>query len=256
MIKSRSLLAKLAKRFPKSIAKKYGDTVGLMCGDLPETTQKIVLCLDMDDTILDRVLSEKPDLIITHHPFIYKSRAQVFKNDPKRTALVETLEAKGMCVLSYHTNFDEGQGGMNDALAEALKLFDIHPLIGDPMARAGVLAEPMPVKTFAKYAKKLLNVDYGLLIAKGKPIISSVAIVGGGGSRTYSIAQTENIDLFISGDAPHHVRRGIVVDGYNYLDLPHEIERIFIPTMKKRLLEIDPSLNIVTIDHEELPEVI
>ncbi len=256
MIKSRSLLAKLAKRFPKSIAKKYGDTVGLMCGDLPQTTQKIVLCLDMDDTILDRVLSEKPDLIITHHPFIYKSRAKVFKSDPKRKALVEALEAKGMCVLSYHTNFDEGQGGMNDALAEALKLFDIHPLIGDPMARAGVLAEPMPVKTFAKYAKKLLNVDYGLLIAKGKPIISSVAIVGGGGSRTYSIAQAENIDLFISGDIPHHVRRGVVVDGYNYLDLPHEIERIFIPTMKKRLLEIDPSLNIVTIDHEELPEVI
>ena len=256
MMKTRSLLAKLAKRFPQSIAKKYDDHVGLMCGVLPQTTQKVLLVLDMDSTLLDRVLEEKPDLVISHHPFIYKSRAQVFKNDPKRKQLVETLEANGICVLSYHTNFDEGQGGMNDALAEALKLKDIHPLIGDPMARAGVLAEPLDVKTFSKYAKKLLNVDYGLLIAKGKPMVSSIAIVGGGGSRSYSIAQAENIDLFISGDIPHHVRRGVVVDGYNYLDLPHEIERIFIPTMKKHLLEMDPTLNIVTIDHEKLPEVI
>lgn len=256
MIKSRSLLAKLAKRFPQSIAQKYHDYVGVMCGRLPENVRKVVVCLDMDATLLDRVLIEKPDLIMTHHPFVYGTRAQVFKNDEKRKALIETLEANGLCVVSYHTNFDEGQGGMNDALAEALGLKGIHPLIGDPMARAGTLSEPMAVQTFSKYAKKVLKVDYGMLIAEGKPIISSVAIVGGGGSRTYGIAQNEGIDLFISGDAPHHVRRGVVVDQYNYLDLPHEIERIFIPTMKKILLGIDPSLEVVTIDHEDLPEII
>ena len=43
---------------------------------------------------------------------------------------------------------------------------------------------------------------------------------------------------------------------WNYLDLPHEIEKIFMPTMKKLLLEIDDSFDITIIDHEELPKVI
>jgi putative NIF3 family GTP cyclohydrolase 1 type 2 len=61
---------------------------------------------------------------------------------------------------------------------------------------------------------------------------------------------------FISGDAPHHVRRDIVLREYNYLDLPHEIERIFISQMGKILKEIDADLEVIAINHEETPEVI
>ena len=42
----------------------------------------------------------------------------------------------------------------------------------------------------------------------------------------------------------------------NYLDLPHEIEKIFMPQMKKLLLEMDDSLEIIIVDHEKLPKVI
>ena len=67
----------------------------------------------------------------------------------------------------------------------------------------------------------------------------------------------ETLDfLFISGDAPHHVRRDIILHKYNYLDLPHEIERIFVAQMSKILKEINGDLNIIAINHEETPEVI
>ncbi|MFA5503551.1 MAG: hypothetical protein WDA35_04150, partial [Bacilli bacterium] len=61
---------------------------------------------------------------------------------------------------------------------------------------------------------------------------------------------------YLSGDAPHHVRRDIVTSNYNYLDLPHEIEKIFLVTMKDILLSYDSSLEIVIIDHEKVPLVI
>ncbi|MCX5775705.1 MAG: Nif3-like dinuclear metal center hexameric protein [Firmicutes bacterium] len=256
MIKTRTLLAKLAKPFPKRLAVPYHDYVGLMCGKLPETVSKVFLCLDMDASLLELVKAERPDVIITHHPFIYGTLAKVLKNDDKKKALVEQLQLLNIPVLSFHTNFDEGQGGMNDALAAALNLKDIHPLVGDAMARAGRLETPMPIEAYAKLAKKQLHVSYGLLIAKGKPIIETVAIIGGGGSSSYGIAQAEGIDLYISGDAPHHIRRNIVIDGYNYLDLPHEIEKIFMPTMREIILNIDPLMEIVTVDHEKLPKVI
>jgi hypothetical protein len=38
--------------------------------------------------------------------------------------------------------------------------------------------------------------------------------------------------------------------------VPHEVEKIFMPQMKKILLEIDPTLNVLMVDHEEMPKVI
>ena len=81
-------------------------------------------------------------------------------------------------------------------------------------------------------------------------------MIGGGGSREFINAKLEGYDVYISGDTPHHVRRDIIANHYNYLDVSHEVERIFIPQMKKILLEIEPTLHVETIDHEELPELI
>ncbi len=244
MIKTSSLIAKLAKRFPKRFAKEYHDHVGLMVGPLPAYLSSIYLALDFDETVYEDALAFKPDLIITHHPFIYGSRAKIAKTDPDKAALIHRVEHDGLRIYSLHTNFDRGRGGMNDALAEALGLEDIHPLVNDPMARGGRLKTPLSVEEAAIYAKKQLNATYGLLLPYGKQIVSRIAIVGGGGSKSHAIAMDEGYDMYISGDAPHHVRRSIINRHFNYLDLPHEIESIFMDQMEKLLIEIDPSLII------------
>ena len=253
---TRQMLLKLSKRFPKRIAKMNHDRVGLMTGKLPDEIHKILLCLDCDHEILSQIKEFKPDLILTHHPFIYGTRAFILSHDPVKKALVDELDSLGIPVYSMHTNFDTGIGGMNDALAEALGLLDIKVSEKDPMMRGGRLPSPMNVEDFARFAKERFDVDYSLLIAKGKPVVESVAIIGGGGSRRWSLAKEEGYDIFISGDAPHYVRRDVVLNNYNYLDMPHEIEKIFMPQMKKILLELDDSLEILTIDHEKLPKVI
>ena len=255
-MKTDILLKKLAKRFPKRFAKENHDFVGLMTGRKPNEIHKILLALDLDWEILDFVKEQKPDVIITHHPFIYGPKHIVLKNDMSKRSLVEEINRLNIPVYSYHTNFDAGKGGMNDALAERLHLKDVYAPEKDKMMRIGYLDEEMDVIDFAKYAKKQFDVDYSLLINKGKSNIKKVGIIGGGGSHQWKIAKDEDCDIYISGDAPHHVRREIVNDKFNYLDMPHEIEKIFMPTMKKILLEIDNSLEIMTIDHEKLPLVI
>ena len=254
---TRQLLLKLSKRYPKRYAKFYHDYVGLMTGKLPEEVKKIVLCLDFDEQVLPLVKEEKPDLIITHHPFIYGTRAKVFKFDKFKEQLCKEIDAIGIPVYSMHTNFDSGKDGMNDALAEVLGLENVY---GTPekdfCMRIGELKDAMPVREFAEFAKARLNVDYALLIDEGSPIIKKVGIIGGGGSRDWPIARDEGCDIYISGDISHHVRREIVCQHFNYLDVPHEVERIFMPQMKKVLLEIDPTLEILMVDHEEEPTVI
>lgn len=257
-MKTKALIRKLATRFPKRIAEK-GDRVGLMTGTLKEETKRIVVCLDFDEEVMERLenlQNPQVDLIITHHPYIYKSRYQVLKNDEIKRRLTEKIDALGIPVYSMHTNFDSGKDGMNDALASALNLLDISQLETMPMSRGGRLAHKMNIHDFAKEAARLLNVPYGLLTHAGKEEIESVAIVGGGGGYLFQNALAEGYDLFISGDAPHHVRRDVVARHYNYLDLPHEIERIFIPQMTKILHEMDGDLEIIAINHEETPIVI
>ena len=256
MIEMNVILRKLAKSFPKRFAKMNHDHVGLMTGKKPDKVQKVFLCLDLDWEVLPMVKEFKPDVIITHHPFIYGTRAMVLKHDENRRMLVEEIDGLGIPVYSFHTNFDTGKGGMNDALSNALGLKNIYAPAKDPMMRIGELETPLLAVEFAKKAKTVFNVSYALLINSGAEIIKKVGIVGGGGSRGWRLAQEEGCDIYISGDAPHYVRRDVVNAHYNYLDMPHEIEKIFMPTMKNILLGIDPTLEIMTVDHEKLPQVI
>lgn len=251
---TKTLLIKLSKKFPKKYAKEYHDFVGLMCGTLPNEVKKIAICLDFDETIFPEVMANKPDLIITHHPFIYGSKSKVLKYDEKKRNLVEKLEKAGVPVYSFHTNFDRGNGGMNDALAEKLELINIKTLDTYPMARGGDLPYEMDIYELTKYLCEKLNVSYGHSINAGKKIIKNIAIIGGGGWREFKNAQLEGYDCYISGDIPHHGRRDVILNNYNYIDLPHEIENIFMERMKEILLNIDSSLEITTIYHEKNPE--
>lgn len=255
-MKTNVMLNKLAKRFPKKFAKMNHDHVGLMTGKRPEEVHKIFLCLDMDFDVLPQVIAAKPDVVISHHPFIFGTRARVFKYDLMKKELAEKMDSLGIPVYSFHTNFDTGRGGMNDALAEALGLENIYAPEKNIMMRIGELKEAMDVEEFASFARKAFNVDYSLLVDAGNKKIKKVGIIGGGGARSWTLAKDEGCDIYLSGDAPHYVRRDVVNNKFNYLDMPHEIEKIFMPTMKKLLLEMDPTLEIIEVDHEKLPKVI
>lgn len=258
-MKTKILLKRLSKLFPKRLAAGY-DHVGLQVGKIPEEVNTIFLCLDFDCFVLEYLenkdLLDKVDLIITHHPFIFGKKSIVLKNDEKKRELYYKMEELNIPIYSYHTNFDTGKSGMNDALTSLLELENVKPLELDPCARGGNLKEPLEVHDFAKYALEKLRVPYGALIAEGNKEIKSVAIVGGGGWSTHKAAQLEGYDIFISGDIPHHGRRDIVINHYNYLDVPHEVENEFMNQFKKVLLSIEPSLNVLTLKHEQIPEII
>ena len=102
---TKSLLIKLSKYYPRKIAKKYGDFHGLMVGKLKDETNKILLCLDLDYTIYDEVKKFNPDLIITHHPFIFGNKKEVLENDPIKKELYDKLIKDNIPVYSIHTAF-------------------------------------------------------------------------------------------------------------------------------------------------------
>lgn len=251
MIRTRSLIRRLATLYPQSLREPW-DRGGLMCGTLPLETGKVLLLLDLDEIAWEKGKEFRPDLVITHHPFLFGPKGKVFREDPRKEALYEEISESGTAVLSYHTNFDSAPYGMNEALAERLGLLDAHPVPECPMMWGGSLPEEMETGAFARRAVALLGSGHGSLI-KGRERVRTVAIIGGGGSREWRIAMEKGFDIYLSGDCPHHARRDIVRYGYSYLDLPHEIERIFMDRMREVLLGMDPTLEILALDHEEEP---
>lgn len=255
MIKRKELMRKLYKKYPRKIALKNNDYVGIMVNAKKENISNIVLCLDLDAEVIDKI-PFNTDLIITHHPFLYgKSKSQILKNDALRNEWTNLLLEKNISVVSMHTNFDEANDGMNDVLVEKLALKNVYSPSKMPMMRIGELEFSLPREEFVKLVKEKLNVSYALLQGYGKSEIKKVAIIGGGGSSYFNIALEENADIYISGDAPHHIRRSIFNYRFNYLDIPHEVERVFMNKMKAVLLKIDNTLNITIIDHEQEAKV-
>ena len=254
-MKSKVLIRKLFKMFPTKIAKKYHDFVGKMTVPLKEETNKVLICLDVSKAVCDYAIKNDVDLIISHHPFIYGKKKYVLL-DPLKNQLYNELVNHNIPVYSFHTNFDEGIGGMNDALANALNLIMIDEINNCPLGRCGYLIEEMDVYDFAKYALKCLNIDYGQLIAEGNKLISKVGIIGGAGSREYHYAYEDGCDIYISGDTPYHIRREIIDKKLNYLHLDHEIEKIFITRMKDIISNIDSSLEIIEFDDVKQPSLI
>lgn len=245
----------LGRKFPKRLAEEY-DYVGLMAGIIPHEINKVLLCLDYDEEVHEIAKSYRPDLILTHHPFIYGTKKYVFEHYPFKKALYDEVEKEGFTIYSMHTNFDAAKDGMNDALTIALGLKDIYAPDCCPMMRIGYLSNEMEINEFAKYAKKCLKVNYGMLLPFGNKMIKKVGIIGGGGNGEYPFAIQEGCDIYISGDVPHHVRRGIISSKFNYLDLPHEIEKIFITQMKNIINNIDSGIDVLCVDHEKEPLII
>ncbi|MCI2068870.1 MAG: Nif3-like dinuclear metal center hexameric protein [Bacilli bacterium] len=255
MIEGKKLIREIYKRYPKKLSESW-DHPGKQVGVLPEVIKKVLLCLDFDQTIYQKAKELQPDLIITHHPFIFGTVFKVLKNDEvRKETYFKVQDEMKSCIYSFHTCFDTAKGGMNDLLSNKLGLENTYIPKTNKTMRVGYLPQEITRNDFIPYALNRLNAPYGLLVKGKKEKIRKVALIGGGGASFYKDAILEEADIYISGDMSHHVRREITERDFNYLDVPHEIERIFLSGMEKTLLQIDPSLVIYVLDHEKEAEV-
>ncbi|MBN2830497.1 MAG: Nif3-like dinuclear metal center hexameric protein, partial [Candidatus Cloacimonetes bacterium] len=117
----KDILAKMNKLAPTQIAYSW-DNVGLMVGDPEWQVKKILLTLDVTKAAIEKAIAEKADLIVSHHPFIFRPIKSV--TDPRIIKLIENK----IGVISFHTNLDLVNGGVNTALAQKLELCDLEPL--------------------------------------------------------------------------------------------------------------------------------
>ena len=120
------ILGIVNKMAPQGLAEEW-DNVGLMVGDPSAAAARIMVALDGTPDTVDAAIANQCQLLVTHHPFIFRPLKNVSSADPTGRLVLKAAN-HGLAVISLHTNFDIADGGMNDLLAERLGVGDCRPL--------------------------------------------------------------------------------------------------------------------------------
>jgi len=106
---------------PKSIAWEK-DNVGLQVGSLRREVKNILLCLDVDENVVDEANHKNCNLIISHHPLLFRSLRKLDVVSDKKSRIIEKLIKKDITLYSAHTNLDFTKDGVSFQLAKKLNL--------------------------------------------------------------------------------------------------------------------------------------
>lgn len=109
---------------PKKLACMENDPIGLAIGTLNKNVTKVLVTLDVTDAVADEAIEKGCQLIIAHHPPIFRKLSNLRTDNPAGK-LYEKLIKNDIAVYAAHTNLDVATGGVNDLLAEALELESI-----------------------------------------------------------------------------------------------------------------------------------
>lgn len=209
------VIAALDALWPRDRAEQW-DAVGTVCGDVgnPEArVSRVLFAVDPVQEIADEAVALGAELLVTHHPLYLRGTTTVAA-DTFKGRVVHTLISNGTALHVAHTNADTADPGVSDALAGALGLRVLRPLVPDttdPEGRRGLgrvceLDRPLPLAEFAELAAERLPVTAQGVRAAGARdrTIRTVAVCGGSGDSLFDAVRASGADAYLTADLRHH----------------------------------------------------
>lgn len=206
------------------------DNVGLQVGDMGQPVRKVLICLDLKPDVIDEALAEGADMIVSHHPLLYKSVRSITNNEFKGRIIYKLIQ-NGICYYCAHTNLDIACGGVNDELARLLGLMEVEVLEEKP-GRIGNLTEHTGLDVFALMVKKALGANHIRAIGSIDRTVKRVSVSSGSYDKTLPLALAMGADVIVSGDIRYHDALDILDAGLCAIDAGHfATENIILPVM-------------------------
>ena len=209
MTQIKDMVAFLESLAPLRLAASW-DNVGLLVGDLDAPVKKVMTCLTLTSDVLEEGISKKVDLIISHHPFPFRSLKRVVLSDPGGR-LIQGLMKANIAVYSAHTAYDSASRGINQQLAEKLKLESVASLrttdgsfSGEGEGRFGNLTPFRSLEDVAGAVREILRVGFLQLVGDKDRKVARVGIACGSAGEFLDLALAKNCDLFITGELSFH----------------------------------------------------
>ena len=200
----RELYARLNELIPSSLSCEWDNDGFMCCSDGDRKVKKVLITLDVTSKAIEKAINEEYDVIISHHPFIYKGIKALDGENAVSANAIKLIKA-GVSVMSFHTRLDALSGGVNDTLCKLFGLLDVDTVFeeGIPLGRIGSLKEEMSAEDFAKKVKEILGAPAVILGDAGIPV-HRVGILGGSGKGSIEVMMNAGADTFVSGRLDYH----------------------------------------------------
>lgn len=108
---------------PLSLQEDY-DNSGLIIGDTKKVINSVLICLDVTEDVVDEAIKNKHDLIISHHPIIFKGLKKIEGKNYVERIIISAIK-NDIAIYAIHTNFDNILSGVNKTISEKLNLKNI-----------------------------------------------------------------------------------------------------------------------------------
>lgn len=208
MIKVKDIASVIEDFAPKSLQESY-DNAGLQVGDPESAVTAVLLCLDVNEDILNEAIRRECNLIVSHHPLIFKGLKEITGANSTQRIVMEALK-KDISVYSAHTNLDSVWDGVSHEIARRLSLKNLEvlePQSKNPNAGLGVVGNitPVPKIEFLRKIKETFHVA-ALRYSSQSPsvVVRRVAVCGGAGASLISSAIKAKADILVTGDVKYH----------------------------------------------------
>lgn len=206
------------------------DNSGLLFGDPEKDITAALICLDLTATVIDEAVSKGCNLIISHHPFIFRGLKKIQTGNTDSDLLVSIIR-QDIAVYAIHTNLDNALYGLNDFLCRKLGLSHCRIL----SEKSGILSKLVtfcPLDLAGRVRQALFDAGAGVI---GKYDLCSYNVNGQGSFRA-----SENADPYVGEKNiihfedetrievvfPAHIRTRLVralLDAHPYEEVAYDI---------------------------------
>ena len=183
---------------PFELAEEW-DNVGLLAGSPERPVEKVLCALDLRLEVIEEARHKGCQLIVTHHPILFRGRKNLRETDAEGRLLC-ALVRSGIAMIAAHTNFDNASPGVNDALAAALGLENIAVL------ENGMRLGEIKQTDFGMFCCNAEDALRGPVRCYGdvEKQVRRIAVLGGAGEDYAQQALRAGADVYLTGEMAYH----------------------------------------------------
>lgn len=188
------------------------DNSGLTLGSLDNMCTGVYICLDVSEEIIEQAIKSKCNIIISHHPIIFKGIKTIDYKSHIGRIIIKAIK-NDIVLYAAHTNMDNALNGVNGILADKIGLVNLRPLSSTRpyedknflgSGAIGDLEKPIKKEEFFLHLKQVLGLSQITYNSKAQDTIQKIGICGGSGSFLIPDAIRSNLDIFITGEIKYH----------------------------------------------------
>ena len=188
------------------------DNAGLQVGLTEAEVSGVLLCLDVTEQIIDEARHQGCNMIVSHHPLIFRRLARVTSESYVQRCVMKAIQ-HGITIVSMHTNLDSARGGVNYMIARRLgmdmntvQLLGAHT-VNDVKGGIGIVGELPQSISAQDYINRVKETFHASCVMGNELLqrpIKRIAICGGAGSFMLPQATEAGADAFLTGEMHYH----------------------------------------------------